>query len=152
MRPSGPGVAVTKPCAGVAAVTELAGRAMPTMTMIRIRKLIKYVVRFFIGGIISARPSRAEPHEPARRGRRKIFTQTRNILLLSVALPNLRQEVGIKELIRIVIRLPIPVGARQRIIHILGPRVDDTLPARIGRERDLRTREGFHGTVTEFTG
>ena len=47
MRPSGPGVAVTKPCAGGAAFT---GNATPIIKKANSKKLIKKVVRVFIGG------------------------------------------------------------------------------------------------------
>jgi hypothetical protein len=50
MRPSAPGVAVTKPCAGGAAFTPRMGSETPIIKIKSNKKLIKKGYRFFIGG------------------------------------------------------------------------------------------------------
>ena len=49
-RPSGPGVEVTKPCAGGAAIAEFAGKAKPITRMAKKKIIMKRALRIFIGG------------------------------------------------------------------------------------------------------
>jgi len=62
---------------------------------------------------------------------------------VTVALADLRDEVVIEEFIHIVIGLPAPFGAGERVVYILRPGIDDALAARIGLEGDLRAGEGW---------
>src|SRR5512144_2608084 len=73
-------------------------------------------------------------------------------LLLAVALPDLRQEIAVKEGVDIVLGTPAPFLACKRVVHILWPRVDNALAARVRLEGDLRIGEGFEGAVAELPG
>ena len=72
-----------------------------------------------------------------------------SLYLLPISLSDLRQKIFIEESILIVVRLPAPIFAGERVIHILRPRVDDALAARIGLEDNVRAGESLQRALTE---
>src|SRR6185369_3006724 len=71
--------------------------------------------------------------------------------LLTVSLPDFRQEVIVEEGVCVVIGLPVPLSAGEGVVHILRPGVDYALAARVRLEGDLCARKCLDSAVTEFT-
>src|SRR6185436_7230437 len=61
-----------------------------------------------------------------------------------------RDEVFAEGAIEVVARLEIPVAARRRVVHVLGPGIDDRLALPIDRERDGGAGEGAEDDVADL--
>src|SRR5207249_4875949 len=88
--------------------------------------------------------------EDAEEERRNFFIKTRSLCFSSVPSvvrihpsPYIRDQIFVKRAIEIVARRKVPVVTRGRVIHVLGPGIDDRLPLRIHLVANRRGRKRF---------